>query len=576
MSENQVKILERALDRAKKARKQAEQILEQKSLELYETNQKLESANKMMEALLDDSSSQMNIIFENSSLGIFLSSKKTLVKTNQALSDLLGYSKAEFSQLTINDVSFKEDLEETYKVLDYLEKGEINKFSGKKRFKKKNGDTIICNVNLNSIRKPNGEVKYLVALLEDVTLKSRQARMLKLLNELSVSILGKTSLEEISWEIAKKVSGFLKLEDCVIYAVNEIDKKLYQVATYDNKLDNENQIINPIVIDFGEGIVGTVALKGKPELINDTSKDSRYIEDDIKRYSELAVPILANNKVIGVIDSEHSRKNYFNKEHLDVFTNVANLAAAQFNSVISLNKERSLDKERLVLLENLEHRNEELKNFAHVVSHDLKSPLRSMNALINWILEDNDNGLGFDLNTRNNFSMLLKKIDKMDHLINGILKYASIGKTTNEFQDVNTHELIEDIIDVIHIPNHITVRIKNNLPVLYIEKFKLQQLFQNLIVNAIKYNDKEIGIVEIGVEEGEDSYTFSVSDNGIGIDKKYHTKIFEVFETLDNTSEDSTGIGLSIVHKIVNMYHGKLWLESELGLGTTFYVKFPK
>ena len=136
--------------------------------------------------------------------------------------------------------------------------------------------------------------------------------------------------------------------------------------------------------------------------------------------------------------------------------------------------------------------------------------------------------------------------------------------------------LKQEILQILHIPEHIVIEIRNPLPTLKNNKFKIQQLFQNLISNAIKYNDKEKGVVTIDVSEKESSYLFLVQDNGIGIDKKYHKKIFDVFETLEETSNESNGIGLSIVKKIVDVLQGNIWLESEPRKGTTFFIELKK
>lgn len=574
MSEQKIKILERALIREKESRKQAEKILEKKSFELFNVNQKLGSTNKMMEALLDDKSSQMNIIFENSSLGIFLSSKGQLLETNSAFHKILGYTKYECTKLSIIDVSHPDDINKSLEFMSKMNKGIINEFSIKKRYKKKDGSYIICKTNINNIKNLKGEVKYQVVLLEDITTSERNSRMLKTLNNLSSSILGKSDLFDISWEIANNISKHLKLQDCVVYLYNNNENVLTQTASLGNKIDKDNNIKNPLIIKLGEGIVGTVAKEGTHLLVNDTSKDSRYLVDDKSRMSELAVPIIANNKVIGVIDSENSEKYFFKNEHLEVFKNIANLASAQFNSAISLENEKVALTEKNKLFIKLENSNEELKNFAHVVSHDLKSPLRSMSALIAWIQEDNQSK--FDIETIDNFERLLKKVDKMDHLINGILKYSSIDKIEDNKQMISLQILVQDIIQIIHVPKNISIRIESVLPKLFLDKFRAQQLFQNIISNAIKYNDKSKGEIIIDVKEKKFSYVFSIKDNGIGIDQKYHEKIFEVFETLEEPDEDSTGIGLSIVKKIINMFNGEIWLNSEVGIGTTFYVELYK
>jgi signal transduction histidine kinase len=162
----------------------------------------------------------------------------------------------------------------------------------------------------------------------------------------------------------------------------------------------------------------------------------------------------------------------------------------------------------------------------------------------------------------------------MDTLINGILQYSTISKSEVEFYDVDLKNLVNELVSVMHLPGNFKVKV-NHLPQIYGDKSRLIQLFQNLIDNAIKYNDKENGFVELGALDKGEHWEFYVKDNGIGIDEQYHDKIFNTFEKLEN-SVDSTGIGLSIVKKIVEIYGGEIWLTSKLNEGTTFFFTLKK
>jgi len=233
---------------------------------------------------------------------------------------------------------------------------------------------------------------------------------------------------------------------------------------------------------------------------------------------------------------------------------------------------KSLEFQKENLLKKLEKSNEELQDYAHIVSHDLKSPLRSINALISWLKEDYKNVI--DDQGLQNFKLIEDKIEKMDHLIDGILSYSSIDEKHSKNSQTDLNETITNIRKILFLPDHIKIEIKNKLPILNVDSIRIQQLFQNLISNAITHIDKPIGIIEIDFEDKIDYYQFSVKDNGVGISKEYHSKIFEIFQSV--SENESTGIGLSIVKKIVQLYQGNIWLESELGKGTTFYFTLNK
>lgn len=239
----------------------------------------------------------------------------------------------------------------------------------------------------------------------------------------------------------------------------------------------------------------------------------------------------------------------------------------------NVTQKKELEVQREFLVDSLAKSNKELEDYASIVSHDLKSPLRSIHSLISWIKEDNEKE--FNTQTLQYLSMIENKVEKMDHLIEGILTYAKIDKVDKVVENVNTQEIVQNIINIIHIPNHITVSIKNQLPIIKADRFRIQQLFQNLISNAVNYIDKPIGTVTIDCQETEKEYLFSVNDNGPGIAKENQEKIFKIFQSLE-TTDKSTGLGLSIVKKIVESYQGEVWIESKMGEGTGFFIKLKK
>lgn len=234
---------------------------------------------------------------------------------------------------------------------------------------------------------------------------------------------------------------------------------------------------------------------------------------------------------------------------------------------------KNLEAQKEVILRQLEQSNQELHEYAHIVSHDLKSPLRSIDALVNWIKEDNADK--FDARTIENLEHIENTLETMEMLISDVLLYSKVGVNKHRNRKINLHDELKKLISALYIPDYIKIAIPNPLPVIRANKIEMQQLFQNLISNAVKFIDKEKGSIEIGFTETPKFYQFHVADNGMGIEKQYHEKIFQIFRSLKK-SKDSTGIGLSIVKKIIDNYQGKIWLESEPGLGTTFYFTIKK
>ena len=226
-------------------------------------------------------------------------------------------------------------------------------------------------------------------------------------------------------------------------------------------------------------------------------------------------------------------------------------------------------------LHNLEKTNRELDKFAYVVSHDLKAPLRAIGNLTGWIEEDMGDRIPDEI--RGHFNTIKGRVVRMEGLINGILDYTKAAKSEGNLETVMSDALVRDAIDLIGVPANAIINIRNNMPELKTEKVRIQQIFMNLIGNAIRYNDKEDIQIEIGCEDAGTNWKFYVKDNGPGIEKRYHEKIFVIFQTLNARDEvESRGVGLAIVKKIIEEEGGFIWVESDKNQGTTFCFTWPK
>jgi len=223
----------------------------------------------------------------------------------------------------------------------------------------------------------------------------------------------------------------------------------------------------------------------------------------------------------------------------------------------------------------LEKTNNELDKFASIVSHDLKAPLRAIGNLADWIEEDG--GTTFTPEVRTNFNMIKQRIKRMEDLIQAILDYSKADKRVGDQMKVDTKNLIKDTADFIGLPQNARLKIADNMPTMVTDKTRLSQVFSNLMGNSVKYNDKEITEISITVDTHENGWTFSVKDNGPGIDPKFHEKIFVIFQTLNRRDDmESTGVGLAIVKKIIEDEGGKIWIESEPGKGADFKFFWPR
>jgi PAS domain S-box-containing protein len=223
----------------------------------------------------------------------------------------------------------------------------------------------------------------------------------------------------------------------------------------------------------------------------------------------------------------------------------------------------------------LEKRNQELDSFVHIVSHDLKAPLRAIANLSQWIEEDMEGSLSAD--TQEQMTLLRNRVLRMGAMIDGLLNYARVGRTDSTVELVEVEELLLEVIDSVAPPPTFTITIAPNLPTLYTKRLLLSQVFANLIGNALKHHDRVDGSVQVSVEDRGNFYEFAVTDDGPGIALEYQDSIFTIFQTGNpQNKQDSTGIGLAIVKKIVESEAGTICLESQVGKGTTFYFTWPK
>lgn len=224
---------------------------------------------------------------------------------------------------------------------------------------------------------------------------------------------------------------------------------------------------------------------------------------------------------------------------------------------------------------DLEQRNRELDQFAYVTSHDLKAPLRAITNLSEWIEEDLSGKLTEE--TQHQMNLLRGRVQRMTTLIDGLLQYSRVGRVPSDVELVSLETLLAEIIDSLAPPPEFNVEVAVGMPTFKTERLGLQQVFANLLSNAFKHHPRDDGRVQISSQDQGDYYEFAVSDDGPGIEPQFHEKVFGIFQTLEARDKaENTGIGLSLVKKIVESKGGSIALESQPGQGATFRFTWPK
>jgi len=233
-----------------------------------------------------------------------------------------------------------------------------------------------------------------------------------------------------------------------------------------------------------------------------------------------------------------------------------------------------LNRELEYTIAELSRSNSELRSFARIVSHDLKTPLRGIVTLADWLLMDYSDR--FDDRGKEQVKLLAVRAKRISNMISGILEYSEVGNERGSRKKVDMNALVKEVITSLDPPKNIEIIIEDELPVIRCQEDRLAKVFRYLLDNSIKYIDKPNGLIRINCTEEKGFWKFSIADNGQGIEEKYFEKIFQIFQVLSPHDEaENVGIGLPMVKKIVELYGGQVWCQSEPGLGSTFFFTLP-
>ena len=829
MSNSSVDILKRALERERKAKLIAEDFMEKRLRELYLDNvsltQNLSTQEEFQKHLIDNLVDALFVV----------DFKGNILKVNKEAKLLIGVDDDNVPN-NINEFSVvnRDRINKYFSKSNYQENHSEFQFQFYNRKKEHKVVTIKSRILINTKNKPYAYQ----AIVRDVTenyeldLKIKEQLEVKKFEALILKdLLTSNDIFNNAWTLVNHIANFLKTDDCVFYGL--VNNKLIQLAATGNKISSDKTILNKLKIPITDGVIGQVARAKKGIIINDTSKHDQYIIDDELRLSEIAVPILLDEELIGVIDSEHIEKNYYKTSHLEFLSNISSLIAFQiknsvselekrlkqdelektrkrleiiFNSdhnaeviesndgyiidvgdgflkmfgmplsmknkllgmhcskareqlkslfidednysknisdrisklrpvlnetlelkdgrflardyvpiffkgrleshvwrfrdiTLSVNYEKSIEAQNrkykglignmnlglmeidsdntiltvnkafcamygyeskellghkaddtllnsqhnlckskseddiktsnndvneleiitkngdirywLVnrnsnkninnnvigsiciylditelkqlniknegLIKNLTASNEELSHYAHLVSHDLKTPLRTISTCVYWLQEDNNDILSAESNDF--ITTINDTLKDMDKLITSTLQFAEIRMANSSIdENIDLNAVLETYRKnkFLDSDDEFTFTIEKPLPTIVFNRVQIQQVFQNLVDNSYKYKDEQKqSYVKINWEDQEEFLLFKISDNGIGIAKEHSSFVFEIFKKVGNRT-DSTGVGLWIIKKIINSAGGKIWFDSKLGVGTTFYFTIKK
>lgn len=355
----------------------------------------------------------------------------------------------------------------------------------------------------------------------------------QILTYFATSLYGQNTIDDIFWDLAKNCISQLRLEDCVIYQYNSEKQVLVQRAAFGPKNPQKHEILNPIEIPLGNGIVGTVAKTGKAEIVTDTTKDSRYILDDFPRCSEITVPIIIDGEVFGIIDSEHHRKNYYTKWHLSLLEQMAEICAVKISKYIVEERLRS--------------------KIARDLHDEMGSTLTSINIISKMAMEQEAND-----STRHQLSKIKDHSSTMMETMSDIV--WAINPANDNFEKVliRMKEFIAEIMEPAGISYFF--RVDGDLELLSVnleQRKDIYMIFKEAVNNAVKYS----GATEVNtsIKWTNGMLQMVIMDNGKGFDLNQY----------------SSGNGLKNMKGRAKDMQAEIRIDSIVGSGTSVMLRVP-
>ena len=305
-------------------------------------------------------------------------------------------------------------------------------------------------------------------------------------------------------------------------------------------------------------------------------------QSDTPREDEIGDMIYSAQKLVQGFKNKEQVANAIGKGDYDIkvplLSNRDRLgkALSEMRDNLKLSKEKEAENIKSLEAYNISlmKKNKQLEEFAYITSHDLKSPLRGINNLTEWIQEDMEETLSDE--SSKYFNMLRGRAHRMEALINSILQYSRAEKTKENQEKISSKNVIHEVLESLDLPENISILIDDALPNITANKKDIFEVFKVFISNAIHHNKSDEPVLNISFQQLGNTVTFCIADNGPGIAEEFHEKIFTIFQTLERRDEvENIGAGLAIGKKIIEGYGGKVWLKSELGKGANFYFEWP-
>ncbi len=555
--------------RLRKLTEQLEQTVQEHIHELTKANQQLQQEiNERKQA--EKTSDKWADVFKYAEWGIvIISPTKNILKTfNPAFAKMHGYTVAELMGKANTDIlapAFRTKLPEH---INLIHKKGYHSFEAEHL--RKDGTIFPVQIDATAVKDNEGNVLYHIANVQDITKRKQTETILRNSEERYRSLF-----ENIPIALLEEDFSLVKYYFNELQAQGIEDFRSY----FENNPQSVVHCVNLVkVLDMNQFTLALFGVKNKAALL--TNLNRFFVEESYNIFKEELIALAEGHTQFiaeGVGQTKQGDKIILNLG-VSVAPGYEDTLSKVLVSMTDITQPKAIETERENLITELETKNAELERFTYTVSHDLKSPLITIRGFLGLLEQD---ALAGDIERmKKDIRFIHNASTKMGLLLDDLLELSRIGRIVNLPESIEAVKLIDEVITLAAgqiAARGIDVNIASYLPNIYGDPPRLLEIFKNLIDNAIKFmGNQPQPCIEIGVKsEGEETIWY-IRDNGIGIEPRYHEKIFKLFDRLDEDTE-GTGIGLALVKRIVEVHRGRIWIESEgKGSGSTFYFTLSK
>ena len=528
-------------------------------------------------------------MFENAGVGITrVDLKGALVDANQTFCNMVGYTRDKLLGRPLSEITHAEDYGEGADYRNQLTRGAMKSATGEKRFVHKDGSVIWVQRTMSIVTDDAGKPQYVISVVENISKRKQVERRQMVEHAVTLLLADAHSIAEAIPRVIQIMSETLGYAYGARWVLDPADRVLRCTESW--------CAAEPAVEEFCRKSTSSVETEtpGKPGGLNravwstaapvwiadvaqETALKRRESAQQAGLRSAFAFPIPVGGKFYGVMEFFGREVRPRDERILEIARTVGH-QIGQFIARKQAEAELQEANAQLILkAQQLSRSNAELEQFAYVASHDLQEPLRMIASYTQLILRRY--GDRFDGDAREFMDFIVDGATRMKQLIEDLLAYSRVGTHGKAFRPTDSGAAVQKALANLRaaIESSTGTVTHDPLPTINADEFQLVQLFQNLIGNALKFKGAETPRVHISVNEQADTWTFGVKDNGIGIDGEYFDRIFMVFQRLHSrTDYPGTGIGLAICKKVVDRHGGRLWIESGVGSGSTFWFTVPK